>query len=113
MSTYKVVFHLYQFKRSQIALSNIHNLIDDLGMDQVEIELVMNGSGVNIMKKDSRFKSFLNNIAERGINFAVCANSLEGLGIEEKELLDFAEVVSAGVSELVKKQNQGWAYVKP
>ncbi|NIQ06477.1 MAG: hypothetical protein GWO20_12345 [Candidatus Korarchaeota archaeon] len=113
MSTYKVVFHLYEFKRSQIALSYIHNLFDDLGMDQVDFELVLNGSGVKLMKKESRFKSFLNNIAKRGVTFAVCANSLDDLGIEEEELLDFAEIVSAGVSELVKKQNQGWAYVKP
>ena len=50
---------------------------------------------------------------KKQVRFCACANSLRSLGLRKEELLDFVEVVSAGVGEIVKKQAVGWAYIRP
>ncbi len=108
----RVVFHLHEEDDALIAVSNINNLINDLGEENVQAELLMNGTGVKVMKKESEHKHRLEYLAEKGVDLKVCSNSLEGFEIGEKDLLDEAELVSAGVSELVKKQEEGWSYIK-
>ena len=48
-----------------------------------------------------------------GVLFAACAHSLSQLEIARNTLLESVEVVSSGVGELVKKQMEGWAYIRP
>ena len=47
------------------------------------------------------------------LSITFCANSIKHLEISVDELVPEAEIVPAGVSELVKKQNDGWAYIRP
>lgn len=108
----KVVFHLHDEERALIAVNNINDLIKDLGKENVQIELLMNGTGVKIMRKEGEHRHRLEYLAEKGVDLKVCSNSLEGHNISEKELLDEAQPVPAGVSELVKKQDDGWSYIK-
>ncbi len=35
------------------------------------------------------------------------------LGVQPADMVSEAEIVPAGVSELVKKQMEGWAYIRP
>ena len=48
-----------------------------------------------------------------GVHFIACRNSLVGNKIDEKLLPNFVEVVPSGVTELIKKQAEGYAYIKP
>jgi intracellular sulfur oxidation DsrE/DsrF family protein len=50
----------------------------------------------------------IRNLARARVTFAVCNNSLKHLNIQPEELVDEAKIVPAGVSELVKKQADGW-----
>ena len=49
----------------------------------------------------------------KNVSIAVCANSLHQLNLDMKLLYDFCIVVPSGVGELVKKQFNGYAYIKP
>ncbi|HHY41379.1 MAG TPA: hypothetical protein GX514_00790, partial [Thermoanaerobacterales bacterium] len=40
-------------------------------------------------------------------------NALAAHGIQKENIIEFVDVVPAGVLELVKKQNEGYAYIKP
>jgi len=116
MEKYKVVFHLDEVAKDRVnlVLNNIENLIADLGKDNVEIELVSNSKGVAaFLKEPNLFVTQIEKLVAKGVHFAVCANSLHRLGISKDDLLEPVEIVSAGVSELVKKQAQGWAYIRP
>ena len=119
---YKVIFHLDEPSkgRADQVLMNITNLIDDLGDDNVEVELLANGGGVRSLAKESegqaeqvRQASLVEALAKRGVRFVACAHSLEHLKMQRTDLLDLVEVVPAGVSELVRKQREGWAYIRP
>ena len=116
MAKYKVVFHIDEPSkgRADQVLMNITNLLNDLGDDNLAVELLANGGGVRALTKESDGQAEqVASLAKRGVRFVACAHSLEHLNMQPAELLDLVEVVPAGVSELVKKQAEGWAYIRP
>ncbi len=108
----KVIFHLHDEEKAVTAISNVINLIKYLGEENTEIELLMNGDGVNMMLKGSEHERKLDYLLEKGVKFSVCSNSLSALDFSEDEILDLAEIVPSGVGELVEKQDEGWNYIK-
>lgn len=114
MEKYKVVFHIDEQPKGALVLNNISNLIIDLGEENLEIEMVANGDAVKVLGRNTtEYGSLIKELAEKHVVFCTCANSLRNFGIQKDELLDSVTVVSAGVSELVKKQAAGWAYIRP
>ncbi len=113
MKKYRAVFHLTEIEKANLALNNVRNLLADLGEDLVEVELVTNSEGVKALLKTGPYGERVDELAAKGVRFVLCSKSLRALGLEKEEFLDHAEVVSSGTSELVKKQAEGWAYVRP
>jgi len=116
MKKYHVVFHIDEHSkgRADQALRNIENLLNDLGQDHVEIELVANGGAVKeFVKGTDSHADQVEKLVARGVNFVVCANSLNILEINKELLLESVHIVPAGVGELVRKQADGWGYIKP
>ena len=113
---YKVIFHIDEPSkgRADQVLMNITNLLNDLGDGSVEVELLANGGGVRALAKESDGQAEqVETLSKRGVRFVACQNSLDHLNMQRSDLLDLVEVVPAGVSELVKKQMDGWAYIRP
>ncbi|MHB0987648.1 MAG: DsrE family protein [Bellilinea sp.] len=116
MNKYHVVFHLDEPSkgRADQVFRNIENLLADLGEDNVEVELVANGGGVKALVKDpNSHAEQIEPLAAKGVRFAACAHSLNQWEIARDKLLESVEVVSSGVGELVKRQAEGWAYIRP
>ncbi len=122
MEKYRVIFHIDEPSkgRADQVLMNITNLLDDLGDSGVDVELLANGGGVRALTKGADGQAeqieqakLVQALAKRGVRFVACQNSLNHLNMQRSDLLDLVEVVPAGVSELVRKQNQGWAYIRP
>jgi intracellular sulfur oxidation DsrE/DsrF family protein len=116
MDKYRAVFHVDEGNEARVgmALKNIENLIADLGEENVQVELVTNGRGVTaLVKTPSPHQEQIERLAAKGVRFAACANSLRQAGLTPDTLLGVVEVVPSGVGELVKKQAQGWAYIRP
>ena len=116
MSKYHVVFHIDEgaVARANMVLHNIQNLMDDLGQENVEVALVANGEGVMaLLQSPNVQKGQIQKLAERGVQFLACRNSLRFLGLDEADLLEPVDVVPAGVTELTKRQADGWAYIRP
>ena len=116
MNKYRVVFHIDEPSkgRADQVFMNIENLLGDLGESNVEVELVANGGGVKaLIKGPESHADQVEMLTNKGVRFVACAHSLSILGITKEALLESVDVVSAGVGELVKKQIQGWAYIRP
>jgi len=115
MQVYKVVFHIDESfrQRAEQILANITNLLNDMGGENLNVELLANGSGVQMLKKDAGFKEKIEVLSARGVQFVACAHSLEKLDLKLDDLLESIKVVPAGVSELDRKQAEGWAYIRP
>lgn len=116
MADYRVVFHLDEADkaRAQLVLNNIKNLIVDMGRKNVVVELIANGQGVlALLKTPNLHGEDVDRLAGLGVRFLACGNSLEALHVPEETLLDPVKVVPAGISALVKRQAEGWAYIRP
>ncbi|MEW6010664.1 MAG: hypothetical protein CIT03_00670 [Methanobacterium sp.] len=115
MVDYKVIFHLDENdpQRINLVLNNLNNLMQDMGEENLELELVTYGPGLQLFLKGSPFFPHMESLAGKGVIFAGCGNTIKGMGIAVSELLDSVQVVPSGVGELVKKQHQGWIYIRP
>lgn len=94
-------------------LSNIENLVNDAETDMDEIAFIVNGSGVKRLTPNSRFADRLKRCMDHGVAVKACSNSLEEHRIDDAQLLDGVETVSAAVSELSRLQDKGYAYIRP
>ena len=59
------------------------------------------------------FEGLIGDLANQGVQFKACNNTLTYLKIPTDRLVLEATVVPAGVYELVKLQSEGWYYIKP
>lgn len=114
LKKYQVIFHIDETLKSKLVLGNIENLITDLGEENLEVELLANSEAVTLMLQGSNeFSKQINNLKLKNVTFAVCANSLRQMNLNKELLFNFCIVVPSGVGELVIKQTNGYAYIKP
>jgi len=76
-----------------------------------EIHLLINGEPVSlaVLGKEKR----INDLVEKGIMVSVCQNALNANNIAKEDLVKNVNVVPTGVFELMKRQEQGYSYIKP
>jgi intracellular sulfur oxidation DsrE/DsrF family protein len=96
-----------------LALNNARNLQADLGTRNVEIEIVAYGPGIGMLKLGSAVASRLDEAIASGIKVAACENTMRGQNLARADMLPNLEYVPAGVTEIMKKQQQGWSYIRP
>ena len=79
----------------------------------LQIEVVFHGQAVFAVMNDSlQFASRVKMAKEKGVMLAVCNNSLKRLKIDPSKLMAETTVVPSAVVELIKKQADGWSYLK-
>ncbi len=118
MNRMKVVFHVNEADRWGVALGNITNLIKAVGEGGAEIAVLANGPSVTAYADAGKTEA-MKELAGKGAKFLACRNSLnkmcsEGtMCIKEESLPPFITVIPAGIVELIRLQQDGFAYVKP
>ena len=96
-----------------LALNNAKNIQQDLGKENANIEIVAYGPGINMLKFDSEVASRLKEASANGVALLACGNTMKNQKLTEKDLEGDVKVVKAGVIEIISKQREGWAYIKP
>jgi intracellular sulfur oxidation DsrE/DsrF family protein len=98
-----------------MALNNIANLLKDPFAENCVVRVLANGQAVKLFEKVSASPSAarISELQAKGVGFLLCNNSLSGLAIKPEDLVEGCEVVPAGIVELIRLQQQGFAYVKP
>ncbi|MGO1638867.1 DsrE family protein [Ancrocorticia populi] len=111
-----VVFHIDEDARWDQLLSNLEYYSENFG-DHSKIEVVINGSAVrsfNGFDINPEHGKRMRTLANDGVRFTICGNSLKNRQIGEDNIPeDLVEIVPQGISELVAKQGEGFAYIKP
>ena len=80
--------------------------------EQVAIEVVAYGPGVDMLMTNTPQKEKIADFKKQGIAFVVCENTMKVRNIAKEEIIQEAGYVPSGVGELVLKQEQGWSYFK-
>lgn len=96
-----------------LALNNAKNLQADLGKDNVNVEIVAYGPGLDMLKFDSEVSNRLTDARKSGVTLAACGNTMKARKVNKQDLHADVTVVPAGVIEIMQKQRAGWTYIRP
>ena len=96
-----------------LALNNAKNIQADLGAQNVDVEIVAYGPGIGMLKADSVVGNRVTEALGAGVAVVACENTMRGQKLAKEDMLPKVGYVNAGVVELMQKQQQGWAYIRP
>jgi intracellular sulfur oxidation DsrE/DsrF family protein len=97
----------------QLALNNAENVQQALGKDKVKVEIVAYGPGLNMLKADSKVAAGVNAAMDRNVEVAACGVTMKKMKVTKDDLIGGVTVVPGGVIEIMKRQSEGWSYVRP
>ena len=115
----KVVYHLMEGnEQAARAMNNIRN---HLSADpKARIVVVTHGQGIDFLLEGAKdpkgqgFESRIAGLANQGVEFRVCANTLQGRNIPESKVVQEAKIVPSGVAEVARLQaREGFVYLRP
>ena len=115
----KVVYHVNDIDSADGAFRNIKNHLNALGDENAEIIVVTHSKGAFALvngEKDAKgnsFESTIQSLANRGVKFQICANTIKGKKIDESKINMHAEVVPSGVAQIAHLEQMGYFYIKP
>lgn len=115
----KVVYHLSEgIPQASRAINNIRN---HLSADPTaKIVVVTHGLGIDFLidgatnQMEQPFAGGVSDLANKGVEFRVCNNTLVSRKIAADKLVMEAKVVPSGVAEVAKLQaKEGFVYLRP
>lgn len=112
---------VYQFNKAdeeymEHVLFSVGAMLRKYG-DNVQIAVVAIGPGIHILgKRPERtvpklIQQRVSSLAQYGVKFIACGNTMKSLGWTENDLLPFAEMTEVGAAALMELQEQGYAYI--
>ena len=96
-----------------LALNNAKNLQDDVGAANVDIAIVAYGPGIGMLKLESPTGARIADAMKANVRVVACENTMRGQKLTKDDMLPAISYVPAGVTEIMKKQQDGWAYLRP
>jgi intracellular sulfur oxidation DsrE/DsrF family protein len=96
-----------------LALSNAYNVQNGVGADSVDLEVVVYGPGIGMLKNGSAVADRVASAMKSGIRVVACENTMAAQKLTPADMLPNIGYVPAGVVELMQKQQQGYAYIRP
>jgi len=120
----KVVYHVNNIHTATGALRNAKNHLNAVGDKNVDMIVVTHSSGAfalvegSMGKKNKKGKVYNFNdtvagLANRGVKFQICANTIRGKKINKNKINENAEIIPSGVAQVSHLQQKGYTYVKP
>ena len=96
-----------------LALNNAKNVQTDLGKDNVQIEIVAYGPGLGMLKADSKVGDRLAGALDDSVGLIACENTMHNTKVTRDQMYGGIAYVMAGVTHIMKRQKEGWAYIRP
>ena len=96
-----------------LALNNAKNVQQDLGKDNVQIEIVAYGPGLGMLKAESKVADRLAGALDDNVGLIACENTMTNTKVSRSQMYGGIAYVKAGVTHIMKRQQEGWAYIRP
>lgn len=111
----KVVFQVSDAdpKKWGLVLNNANNVQSALGNDKVDVEIVVYGPAIGMLKNGSEVGNRVDEAVNAGVKVVACENTMRGQKLTKEDMLASIGYVPAGVVELMTKQKEGYAYIRP
>lgn len=95
------------------ALNVVRNIQAEYGKENVEVEIVVFGNGVGLLKFDSQLANRVDETLASGAKVLMCQNTMKARKLTPEDMHAGIGYVKAGVVEIIEKQKQGWAVIRP
>ena len=101
----------------KMALNSAKNLKKLLGKDAVDVEVVVYGPGISMLKSSARSAEKIKGLmTDYGVNVSVCDGALKAYakrhGGHELEIIDGVSKVPTGAIRILELQEKGYAYLR-
>ena len=112
---YKVVLQVSDADPAKwnLTLNNARNVQEDLGKGNVDVEIVAYGPGLGMLKADSKVADRLAQALDSNIGLMACENTMRNTKVTKADMYSGIRYVDAGVVHIMKRQREGWAYIRP
>ena len=115
----KTVYHMSEgIPQASRAINNIRNHLN--ADPKAKIVVVTHGLGIDFLlegatnQMEQPFAGAVADLANRGIEFRVCNNTLVSRKIDAAKLVPEAKIVPSGVAEVARLQaREGFVYLRP
>lgn len=113
-TTYKAIFQVSDADPAKwnLTLNNVHNAQTELGHDNVAIEVVAYGPGIGMLKADADVAARVTEAAQAGITLLACENTMRGQKLTHEQMNAKVGYVPSGVAHLIRRQAEGYAYIR-
>ncbi len=95
------------------ALNVVENLQQAYGKNNVVIEVVAFGNGIGMLKMDSEVGNRIPDLLSAGTTVYACENTMRSRKLDKDDMLPSVRFIPSGAVEIVSRQNQGWAVIRP
>jgi intracellular sulfur oxidation DsrE/DsrF family protein len=114
----KAVVHVNfaQTTHEREGLRNVENILKAAGAEglRAEIEVVCHGDGLRLVERArTELAAEVAALGEQGVRFVACQNTMQQRSIRPEDLLPGVGTVPSGAYEIVRRQQDGFAYFKP
>ena len=113
-SDYKVVFDLTS--KDSLDQRAVIRWLDEISQSNPDarMEVVMYGQGISMGVQGRSYvsKDMARLSSNKNISFRVCAIALKNQGVDKSQLFPGVETVPDGIYEVIRKQREGWGYIK-
>ena len=100
-------------KKWALALNNAANVQEDLGKDNVVVEIVAYGPGLGMLKLESEVGDRVKSAMDDGVKVVACENTMRKQKLSQSDMLPNLSYAKAGVVEIMAKQAEGYSYIRP
>ena len=77
------------------------------------VEVIVHGKALPLLlAAENPLGEQLKALRKGGVRFHACENTMRRLKVERSALLPFVGTVDSAVAQLVRRQSEGWAYIK-
>ena len=113
---HRVVLELTEGASGKVetGLGNIRHLLAELAAEGVEVELVAHSDGITAFYRRGNVQAeAISRLAVQGVRFVACRATMRNRGLTEEDILPVAQMAPSGITEIVRRQEEGWSYVRP
>ena len=118
----KLVLHVTTEDRRKLntVLDEAESLLKEYetGTHKVKLDILTNGKGLSLLRKDkSPFATRIHDLQKRysNLSFKACQQAINRLKLEkgiQARMLPEAIIVPSALGEIIRKQKEGWSYIK-
>ena len=99
--------------RWRMLLANAKKVQETFGKQNVDIEVVALGPGIDQLRFESVLGDDINQAIDNGIKIVACENTMKAKRLTKADMLPSIGYVPSGAVELIEKEEAGWVYLRP